>query len=483
VRNLLALGTMLLSFLLSSEGGRSLGAEENHLEESAEAAPLPEGDKPTRRTKTSAGTVKDGKERRRTVVPLELPEEGEGQAAEGGLSLDAALQRLLAANRDLAVKYQDIPKARADILSAGSIENPSVFFDGEGIPYGHYSRQRPGETTYGPTVVQPFDVSGKRQQCLRVARRAEKVLEALYQDALRQEIDKLYSAYIDVVEVRLHRDAIRRALARLSAVVETMQARDERGASAPAEVEEAVLRRNRAEIALRETEAVLLEARRELGRLLALSAEQSDGLLVNDSLRDAAPGPPAASELVQLALHVRPDLAAYQLSVERAREDVRLSQAERVEDILVFYTPYQGTTFPSQNRQSASGWETGGLTVLPVFDRNQGDIARGRANVAQLQIQVRGLQEEIEYEVRRAHADYAGSRQLAGRYERDIVPAARRRREEKYRLFLAGQGRLDTFLAAEQNYEEAAHRYLDALVRHRRDMLRLNVAVGQRIFP
>ena len=121
------------------------------------------------------------------------------------------------------------------------------------------------------------------------------------------------------------------------------------------------------------------------------------------------------------------------------------------------------------------------MTVLPVFDRNQGDIARGRANVTQLQIQVRGLQEEIEYEVRRAHADYAGSRQLADRYERDIVPAARRR-EEKYRLFLAGQGRLDTFLAAEQNYEEAAHRYLDALVRHRREICSASTSPSANVF-
>ena len=66
-------------------------------------------------------------------MSLALPEEIEEGTTEG-LSLDDALARLLATNRDLIVKYQDIPKARADILSAGLIENPAIFFDGEGIP-------------------------------------------------------------------------------------------------------------------------------------------------------------------------------------------------------------------------------------------------------------------------------------------------------------------------------------------------------------
>lgn len=449
--------------------------------ERSRGGPLPRETRPSRTTELPRGS-RGSKARRRPAGPLELPAELEKEAVEG-LSLDAAIQRLLAANRDLAVKFQDIPKARADILSAGLIENPSVFLDSDGIPYGNYSPQRPGETSYEATFVQPFDVSGKRRQRLLVAHRAEKVMEALYQDAVRQEIDRLYSAYVDVLEAEIGQQVMRRAVTSLTAIVETTRGLAERGLRSPAEVTEATMRRANAEIALREAETTLLQARRELALLLALPAEQADGLAVRSSLRDRSPPLPCPDVLIQLALQTRPDLTAYQLSVERARADVQLSRAERLEDVLIFYTPYQGTTFPSQGQQTATGWETGGLSVLPVFDRNQGDIARGRANVTQLQIQVQGLREDIIYEVRRAIAEYTLSRQVVRKYESEILSNARRLREEKYRLFTAGQEKLDSFLTAERSYDEVAHQYLEALVHHRRNMLRLNTAVGQRIQP
>jgi cobalt-zinc-cadmium efflux system outer membrane protein len=236
VKDTFKLGTLVVPLVLTAcgfaaaqieEASPRLAAEVNRLDESAESGQGRDGtEKPATRPRRPPERARE--EKRRSPVPLELPTEGEEEAAEG-LSLDAAIQRLLAANRDLAVKYQDIPKARADILSAGLIGNPSVFLDGEGVPYGNYSPQRPGETSYAATLVQAFDVSGKRLKRVAVAQRAEKVLEALYQDAVRQEIDKLYAAYVDVLAAALRRGALRRAVVHLTAVTETTRARADRG--------------------------------------------------------------------------------------------------------------------------------------------------------------------------------------------------------------------------------------------------------------
>lgn len=443
-------------------------AEENHVEEAADSRqPLHEPRPPETqpgRTQTSPRSAKESKEKRRPAVPLELPEDMEAATAEG-ISLDDALARLLRANRNLAVKSHELPKARADILSAGLIENPGIFFDSEGIPYGNYSPQRPGSTSYGPTVIfPPLDFSGKRGKRLLVARRAEKALEAVYQDAVRQEIDKLYSAYVDVLEAEVKQSALRRTVARLEGT-------------------EASVRRGNVEMALREAETSLLQARRELGLLLAVPAAQAEQLHVRGSLRDQAPPPPAVDELITLALQNRPDLAAFQLSVARAQANVQLSRAERWDDVLTFYTPYQATTFPSQGLHTATGWEAGGLAVLPVFERNQGDIARAKANLTQLQLQTQGMRDQIVYEVQHAATEYAVSRQLVQKYESRILPSARNLREDKLRRFLQGQEGLDALLTAEQNYEALSQRYLETLVNHRRAMLRLNTVVGQRILP
>lgn len=462
-------------------------AEEPVLEESADSG-QPSGGRrqretPPSRTKAPPRPSTASKEKRRPAAPLELPEDMEATTAEG-ISLDDALQRLLTVNRDLAVKYHEIPKARADILSAGLIENPGIFLDSEGVPYGNYSPQRPGSTSYGPTVIfPPLDISGKRGKRLLVARRAEKVLEAMYQDAVRQEIDKLYSAYVDVLEAEVKHGALRRAAMRLPGKGEKSGAWIVPGTQPAGDGSETAVRRANTEIALREAEANLLQARRELALLLAVPVEHADELAVRGSLRDRSPPPPPTDELVSLALRTRPDLAAFQLSVDRTQANVQLSRAERWDDVLTFYTPYQATTFPSQGLRTATGWEAGGLAVLPVFERNQGDIARARFNVTQLQLQAQGMRDQVVYEVQHAATEYAVSRQFVQTYESTILPSSRRLRDDALRRFLEGPEGFDALLTAEQNYESVNQRYLEAVVNHRRAMLRINTAVGQRILP
>src|SRR5439155_9260583 len=89
------------------------------------------------------------------------------------------------------------------ILNAGLRANPIFYADGQLIPYGRYSRQRPGgQTQYDVNISYPLDLSRKRQNRTMVATAAKRVLEAQYQDAVRLLIDNLYTAYVDVLAAR-----------------------------------------------------------------------------------------------------------------------------------------------------------------------------------------------------------------------------------------------------------------------------------------
>ena len=88
----------------------------------------------------------------------------------------------------------EIPQAQADILNAGLRANPIFYADGQLVPYGQYTRNRPGgQTQYDVNISYPFDLSHKRQARTLVATRAKRVLEAQYQDAVRLAIDDLYT--------------------------------------------------------------------------------------------------------------------------------------------------------------------------------------------------------------------------------------------------------------------------------------------------
>lgn len=405
--------------------------------------------------------------------PLELLDECEESTVDG-LSLDAAIDRLLAANLDLAAQFQDIPKARADVLTAGLRSDPVVFMSAVPIPYGRFSAQRPGATTYDITFVQPLDLSGKHKSNKRVAEKYIPILEARYQDAVRLEIDRLFTVFVHVLEARAEVQAARANLKTLTEAACRCGEQERKRVS---------IRRARAQIALRQAEVSLLHARRNLSVLLALPADAADHLHVCGSLRDQAPPPPPPAELIALARQARPDLRALQLSVDRARAELRREKAEVLDDFFLFFTPYQAVDLTPQGKQVANSWEVGLMIPIPSLNRNQGEIQRARVNVGQWRREVEHAEQEIINEVQRAATEYAVSRQAVEQYERDILGPVRRRREEAYRRFLEEHKDVGLFLSAQRDYEETIRAYLEALARHRRAMLHLNTTVGQRILP
>ena len=414
--------------------------------------------------------------------PLEVPG-GEEEGPADGLTLDAAIDRLIRTNYDLLTKFQEVPKAQADVLSAGLRLNPLIFASADNLPYGNYSENRPGASNYEVTVAQPIDVNQKRRYRIRLAQQAKQVLEAQYQDAVRLEIDNLYTAYVDVLEARQALRATRVGLGGLTEVVKTTRQLAEKGQVPKTEVDRALLQQYNAELAVRAAETAYRQAKRNLATLLAVPPEQADCIEVRGSIRGTGPLTLCPDDLIRLALQVRPDLTAYRLGVGRAEAAVQLARAERFEDLFLFYTPYNFTNNAPTGRQDASSWSLGVLLPLPVFNRNQGNIARARINVAQTRIELAGLERQVANEVQRAAAEFEASRVVVQRYDQDILPAARRLREEKHRLFARGQEGLVAYLEAQREDNEVARQYLEALVRHRREALRLNTVVGQRIVP
>ena len=135
--------------------------------------------------------------------PLAIPAGREDEGPPDGLTLDTAIERLVRENLGLRARSFEIPQADADILTASLRANPLLYADSQLIPYGNYSHKRPGgPTQYDVNITYPLDVTHKRRARTLVARRAKRVLEAQYQDAVRLQIDNLYTAYTDVLGAR-----------------------------------------------------------------------------------------------------------------------------------------------------------------------------------------------------------------------------------------------------------------------------------------
>ncbi len=162
--------------------------------------------------------------------PLTVPAV-EDEGPPNGLTLELAIARLVAANPDLNVKFQEIPKAEADILTAGLWSNPLIFASAGGVPYGSHSPRRPGSNNYSISLVQPFDVNGKIRARSRLARAGKQVLSAQYQNAVRLEVENLHAAFVEVLAIRTTVQYLETSVANFEALLQSTRERVERGAA------------------------------------------------------------------------------------------------------------------------------------------------------------------------------------------------------------------------------------------------------------
>jgi cobalt-zinc-cadmium efflux system outer membrane protein len=414
--------------------------------------------------------------------PLELPV-ADDPGPPNGLTLDQAINRLVAANHELRSKFFEIPQARADVLTASLRANPLVFGSVSNVPYGSFGPNRPGNIGYSGTVIYPFDVSGKRLARTDVAAQELRVIEAQYQDAVRLEIETLHGAYLEVLVARetlRFTTASRDGLLQVSRLGATQY--HGKAISRP-DFDRIEIQAESAEIAVEQATAALRQAKQALGVLLDFRPDEADLIELHAALRDLAPQPPAENELIALAEQSRPDLNAYRLGLKRAHLDVRLAEAEKTSDVFMLYTPWQLQDNSPTSTQNSTGWSVAVFGSVPLFNRNQGNIRRAELNVRQTGAELAAVTHHIEVEVGAALAEYQASRQAVERIERTILPRSTRIRDASLNLLRQGEASALDYLNAQRDHNDVVRQYRDALIRHRRAMLRLNTAVGMRVLP
>jgi cobalt-zinc-cadmium efflux system outer membrane protein len=415
---------------------------------------------------------------------LELPARPEEVGPTGRLTLDAAIERLVAQNLNLLALRHEIDQAQADILTASLRANPILYADAQLVPYGRFSRAAPGgQTQYDVNITYPLDVSRKRRARTDAAVKAKRVTEAQFQDAVRLNIDNLYTAYVDVVAAeetlrysRAYAEGITRLWNLNRELLKKGQITESTTDALQAQVEQA-------QFQVRETTQALGRTTRTLAVVLNIPRAEANGLKVQSKLRDTAVLPMPMEQLIASALESRPDLNAFRLGVTRADSDVKLAHAERFADVYLLAQPYTLQDNRPFGLKSPTSWALGMTVPLPVFNRNQGNIARARSNAAQTRIELAALERQVANEAEEAVQEFELSRDGVLELEREILPASQRVRDAAFRRFQGGEANALEYLEAQRQYNDAVRQYRDALVRHRRAMLDLNTAVGTRVLP
>jgi outer membrane protein, heavy metal efflux system len=403
---------------------------------------------------------------------------------ENGMSLTAAIDLLVRNNLALLAMRLEIPMAEADVLTASLRVNPVFYADQQLVPYGHFSFLRPG----GPqqtdiNISYPLDVTHKRRARTESATRGLQVAQQQLKDAVRNQIDNLYTVYVDAVQASLSLQYSKTYLKGIEEVLVRREQLFEAGQESEDNILQLRQQRNLGLIQVRESTQASYKAQQALALMLNIPLRDFDTIQVRDAYRDFRELPMSRDELVQRALRSRADMAATRLSISRAEADIKLAKANRYPDVYVLYQPYTLQNNTYLGVQSAYSWTLGLTATIPVYNRNQGNIRRAEINLNQSHLQLKDKERSVTVEVIEAVREYEQSRLAAIEIRDTILPPAQRLRniiETRYNAQSIGPIEL---LNARKDFNEVVRSYRDALIRHRRAMLDLNTAIGERIMP
>ncbi len=180
-------------------------------------------------------------------------------------------------------------------------------------------------------------------------------------------------------------------------------------------------------------------------------------------------------DLRLLALKSRPDLRAARQGVIAADSQYTLAKANGKRDLTAT------TTYTH-----VSGLNNIGLTFnmeIPIFDRNQGEIARTRAAITQAVEQRRAAREGVLTDVRNAYEAAREGDQVVGLYRSGYLSEAKQSRDISAYAYQRGATALLDFLDAERNYRDTELAYRQSLAAYMLALEQLREAAGTRNLP
>jgi len=403
--------------------------------------------------------------------------------------MDDAVGIALQRNRDVLAARLEIEATQLDVVAARVYPNPTLQYAIGNLVLGTANGQGAMPPVRSGFLGQPvqsvgigdiIDVWAKRSARTSAAERGVEVRKLLTEDALREVVYAVRTAYGAVVRAQSERDLAREVAERHAETVRLSRARFKAGDISEAELRKIELESLRYQNDVIDTEMRVDLERTSLAALLGLSsaAELPPGPLAVPDARPAF----QLEALTTTALDRRPDLRAARAAQALADARLGLARREAYPDISLGAS-YTHSSFAV----SGDNPNTMGLNLslpLPLFDRNQANIGRARVDIRRADNDVERLQLQIRRDVAEATRQGQRSQALLRVFEGpDETGAMIARAETALKVaeksYRAGAISLLELLEAQRTYLDTQAQYLRALYDFRQATVDVSHAVGE----
>ena len=393
------------------------------------------------------------------------------------ITLDDAIQMALAHNHTLLAARTTIQQSEAEETTANLRPNPVLIGDAQFLPvfnWDQFTSDYIGSTAqFDLGVSYLFERGKKRQHRLQAAKDQTAVTRSTVADNERTLTFQVASLFISVQLAESTLDLARQDLKSFQDTVSINQERYRAGDISKDDFLKIELQL--LQFQMDETQARLarVQALSDLRQLVGYESVPADYDVAGDL--DYQPLHASLEDLQTKALASRPDLRAAQQGVTAATSQYQLQKAIGKVDVTgqINYTHINDLSTASLF----------GNFQIPIFNRNQGEIARARFAITQAQEQERAMSNQVMTDVRDAYEGLESNDEVIRLYRSGYLDQAQEDRDISQYAYQRGAASLLDFLDAERSYRAAQLGYRQALASYTTVLEQLREAVGTRNLP
>jgi outer membrane protein, heavy metal efflux system len=405
------------------------------------------------------------------------PQTATTQSPSSRITLDDAIRMALLHNHALQAMRSTIQQSQAEEITANLRPNPTLGLDAQYLPIfqpnqfsSDYIDQ---QAQFDAGVGYLFERGRKRQHRLQAAQDQTAVVRSQVSDSERQLVFNVGQQFVDVLLAESTLEFAELDLASFQKTVDISNERFRVGDMSEGDFLKIKLQLLQFQTDVSAAELAKLQALAALRQFLGFESVPDD-YDVQGSL-DYQPVHADMNGLKTLAAINRPDLRAAQQAVTAAESQLALQKANGKMDIT--------GTF---NYTHTSGTNSGAFYYnmpLPIFNRNQGEIARAGYAITQAQEQANETTQQVSTDVIQAYENLHTNEQIVQLYQGGYVDQAKQSRDISEYAYRRGAASLLDYLDSERTYRANQLAYRQALANYMLALEQMRQAVGTRNLP
>ena len=392
------------------------------------------------------------------------------------LSLSQAISEALDKNLDLIAARYDIPIAQARILTARLRPNP-IF----GLEAGHLNypitpdfnnSHGGGPNEFAIRTDFILERGEKRERRVEVAEASRSVAELQVLNAVRTVVLNVETAFVDILQAKANLALALDSLRSFDEIVNVNTVRVKDGDLAEVELIRTQVAQLQFENTVRQAQLQVQMARARLQVVLGRGITEPLADATGEMRRDVIPAD--VLTLRQVAFVQRPDLLAQRRDQIRSQAELRLQLAQGKVDYTI------GSEYRRQQGASSFANLLGFFfsANLPIFNRNQGEIARATQEQSQAGARVRALETTVQNDIQIAYLQYSSALTTLNRVEGSLLQRATDVRQITEYSYRRGESTFLEFLDAQRAYNETMQAYNEARGDFARSLYSIDAATG-----